>query len=245
MSSELPLLLPAIFWLSFGVVVVVIQYRLGPLGFLTTGDSAAPGNFGMLDQVEALKWVKENIENFGGNPSKVTIFGESAGGSSVSLHLISPLSKGLFHQAIAESGVDLCPFAVQSESAGLRFAKELAQKLACTTSDHSAMVSCIREKEAADIQKASESIQLGVTDNVRWAPVVDQKFLLDSPRSLRKNKEFEKVPLMISFTSQEGGTFLGTMVNMSFGLMESVDYGVSPALFNAFLTKFAQSFSSR
>ena len=228
-----------------GVVVVVIQYRLGPLGFLTTGDSAAPGNLGMLDQVEALKWVKDNIENFGGNPSKVTIFGESAGGSSVSLHLISPLSKGLFHQAIAESGVDLCPFAVQSESAGLRSAKELAQKLACTTSDHSAMVSCIREKEAADIQKASESIQLGVTDNVRWAPVVDQKFLLDSPRNLRKNKEFEKVPLMISFTSQEGGTFLGTMVNMSFGLMESVDYGVSPALFNAFLTKFAQSFSSR
>ena len=107
-----------------GVVVVVIQYRLGPFGFLTIGDSAAPGNFGMLDQVEALKWVKDNIEYFGGDSSKVTIFGESAGGSSVGLHLLSPLSKGLFHRAIAESGVDVCPWATQSTSFGLGFAKE-------------------------------------------------------------------------------------------------------------------------
>ena len=91
------------------------------LGFLTTGDTAAPGNFGMLDQVEALKWVQDNIENFGGNPNKVTIFGVSAGGSSVSLHLLSPLSKGLFHQAITESGVDLSPFAIQPTSFWSRF----------------------------------------------------------------------------------------------------------------------------
>ena len=79
-----------------GVVVVIIQYRLGPFGFLTTGDSEAPGNYGMLDQVEALKWVHENIKYFGGNPSKVTIFGQSAGGSSVGLHLLSPLTRDLF-----------------------------------------------------------------------------------------------------------------------------------------------------
>ncbi|XP_078377736.1 cocaine esterase-like [Oculina patagonica] len=113
----------------YGVVVVVIQYRLGPFGFLTTGDLAAPGNYGMLDQVEALKWVKENIEHFGGDPNKVTIFGVSAGGTSVALHLLSPLSQGLFHQAIAESGVDLSSFAIQPVSYGLRFAEELAQKL--------------------------------------------------------------------------------------------------------------------
>ena len=65
----------------------------------------------MLDQVEALKWVNKNIENFGGDPSKVTIFGTSAGGTGVTLHLLSPLSEGLFHQAIAESGVDLRTFA--------------------------------------------------------------------------------------------------------------------------------------
>ena len=138
-----------------GVVIVVIQYRLGPFGFLTTGDSAAPGNLGMLDQVEALKWVNKNIENFGGDPSKVTIFGTSAGGTSVTLHLLSPLSEGLFHQAIAESGVDLSTFATQPVSYGLRFAKELAQNLDCATSDHSEMVACIRSKKGEETQNAS------------------------------------------------------------------------------------------
>ena len=110
-----------------GVVVVVIQYRLGTFGFLTTGDSAAPGNYGMLDQVAALKWVKDNIKNFGGDPGKVTIFGLSAGGSSVSLHLLSPLSEGLFHQVIAESGVDLSPFAIQPTSLGLAIPMSLLE----------------------------------------------------------------------------------------------------------------------
>ena len=81
----------------------------------------------MLDQVEALKWVKDNNANFGGNLNKVTIFGQSAGATSVSLQLLTPLSNGLFHQAIAESGVDLIPFGNQPISEGL------AQKLDCRT----------------------------------------------------------------------------------------------------------------
>ena len=222
-----------------GVVVVTIQYRLGPLGFLTTGDSAAPGNLGMLDQVQALKWVQENIKDFGGDPNKVTIFGVSAGGSSVSLHLLSPLSKGLFHQVIAESGVDLSPFATQPVSFGLRFAKELAQKLDCTSNNHETMVACIREKKGEDIQKAADSIFHGFTDYVRWAPVVDNHFLLDTPQNLRKKGEFQKLKLMISFTSQEGGSSLGYMANFSFGMAASVDDGVSTSFFKEFVKKLA------
>ena len=228
-----------------GVVVVIVQYRLGPFGFLTTGDSAAPGNYGMLDQVEALKWVKENIANFGGNPSKVTIFGQSAGGTSVGLHLLSPLSRDLFHQAIPESGVDLSPFAIQPMSFGLRFTEELAQKLNCGSSDHSAMVSCMRSKTASDMQKAAESIKFSFINYINWAPVVDKNFLHDTPQVLRKKGEFKQVPLIIAFTSHEGASFLGDMVNDSFGLMENVDNGVSPTLFKSFLTKFAQAQDSR
>ena len=222
-----------------GVVVVVIQYRLGPFGFLTTGDSAAPGNFGMLDQVEALKWVKENIENFGGNPSKVTIFGQSAGGTSVSLHLLSPLSESLFHQAIAESGVDLSPFSTHPVSFGVNHTKVLAEKLKCTTRDHSAMVTCIRQKNASEIKEADDSVNYAVvTDYLNWAPVVDNNFLCDTPRNLRAKKEFKKVNLMIVFNSQEAANSLPALAKL-LGSMEDVNDGVSPLFFKAFITKLA------
>ncbi|KAG2470099.1 MTHSD protein, partial [Polypterus senegalus] len=93
---------------AFGnVVVVIIQYRLGILGFLSTGDNQALGNLGLYDQLAALRWVQDNIVNFGGNPNSVTLFGESAGAMSVSIHALSPLSAGLFHRIISQSGVIL------------------------------------------------------------------------------------------------------------------------------------------
>ena len=79
---------------SQGVVVVTFNYRLGPLGFLSTGDIHRPGNYGLLDPRMALEWGKTNIEKFGGDPSRITIFGQSAGAASVGLHTLSPRSKG-------------------------------------------------------------------------------------------------------------------------------------------------------
>lgn len=77
-------------------VYVSFNYRLGPLGFYSTGDSTLPGNYGLKDQVFALQWVQKNIEKFGGNPNSVTITGISSGGASVHLHYFSPLSKGTY-----------------------------------------------------------------------------------------------------------------------------------------------------
>ncbi|XP_021511021.1 acylcarnitine hydrolase-like isoform X2 [Meriones unguiculatus] len=98
------------------VVVVTIQYRLGVPGFFSTGDQHARGNWGYLDQVAALRWVQQNIAHFGGNPDQVTIFGESAGGTSVSSHVVSPMSQGLFHRAIMESGVAVLPDLISDSS---------------------------------------------------------------------------------------------------------------------------------
>ncbi|XP_061496509.1 putative inactive carboxylesterase 4 [Anopheles gambiae] len=105
-SAQLEQRNPARFMTWRRVIVVTFQYRLGVFGFLSTGDRSAPGNFGMKDQVMVLRWVKKNIRAFGGDPNRVTIFGESVGGSSVQYQMLSPLSRGLFHRAVSMGGSD-------------------------------------------------------------------------------------------------------------------------------------------
>ncbi|XP_047106565.1 venom carboxylesterase-6-like [Schistocerca piceifrons] len=109
------------------VIFVGINYRLGLLGFLSTNDDVVPGNMGLKDQVEALRWVQRNIAAFGGDPDKVTIFGQSAGGASIHYHVLSPMSKGLFKNAIAMSGSALNPWAFSRNATdrAVRFAGTL------------------------------------------------------------------------------------------------------------------------
>ena len=188
----------------WGVVLVTIQYRLGPFGFVTTGDSVAPGNYGMLDQIEALKWVQENIRDFGGDPSKVTIFGESAGGSSVGLHVLSPRSKGLFHRAIAISGVELSPYGIGSNTTAVAHTNELASSLGCRTDENTEIIECLRSVEAHKLLSGRPNL---------WRPVVDGDFLPDTPENLRKSGKFNQVTLMAGFTSQEGAYFFPTYID--------------------------------
>ncbi|CAG7825414.1 unnamed protein product, partial [Allacma fusca] len=94
------------------IVLVTINYRLGALGFLTTGDNIIPGNLGLKDQVLALKWTRRNIKYFLGDPKQVTIGGSSAGGSAVTHHICSPMSAGLFSRGIAMSGTLHTPWSV-------------------------------------------------------------------------------------------------------------------------------------
>ncbi|CAH1981039.1 unnamed protein product [Acanthoscelides obtectus] len=101
------------------VILVSMQYRVASLGFLYFGTSDVPGNAGMFDQMMALQWIKDNIAHFGGNPNNITLFGESAGAVSVSLHLLSPLSRNLFSQAIMQSGSPTAPWAIISREESL------------------------------------------------------------------------------------------------------------------------------
>ena len=116
-----------------GVVLVSINYRLGPLGFLAHPALSAEdrhnssGNYGLLDSIEALKWVQQNIEFFGGDPDNVTLFGQSAGSSSVCYLLTSPLSKGLFHKAIGQSAACMDQTAGAADSSGTLRGAELAK----------------------------------------------------------------------------------------------------------------------
>merc|ERR1712055_1152185 len=133
------------------MVLVSIQYRVGPLGFMCLPDDEIPGNAGLLDQLLALEWVHDHIADFGGDPDRVTIMGESAGSASVTYHMISPLSQPYFHQAIAESGSALSSWAFDSEPE--EHAKYIAGGfLGCPTESIKDMVNCIKnEKTARDI----------------------------------------------------------------------------------------------
>ncbi|XP_053459633.1 cocaine esterase-like isoform X1 [Nycticebus coucang] len=178
------------------VVVVTIQYRLGVLGFFSTGDKHATGNWGFLDQVAALHWVQQNIAHFGGNPDRVTIFGESAGGTSVSLHVISPMSKGLFHGAIMESGVALLPSLMASSSD--KVSMMVANLSACDQVDSEALVGCLRGKSEEEILAISKAFKI-------IPGVVDGSFLPKHPEELLASADFQPVPSIIGVNNDEYG----------------------------------------
>ncbi|XP_051025143.1 pyrethroid hydrolase Ces2e-like isoform X2 [Acomys russatus] len=181
------------------VVVVTIQYRLGILGFFSTGDQHAKGNWGFLDQVAALHWVQQNIAHFGGNPDQVTIFGNSAGGTSVSFHVVSPMSQGLFHRAIMESGVALLPRLISNTSEVI--STMVANLSACAASNSEALVRCLRGKSEAEI--------LAINKVFRIIPgVVDGEFLPSHPQELLASADFHPVPSIIGVNNDEFGWIL-------------------------------------
>ncbi|XP_048829098.1 carboxylesterase 3 [Brienomyrus brachyistius] len=182
------------------VVVVVIQYRLGILGFLSTGDEHARGNWGFLDQIAALQWVQANIESFGGDPQSVTIFGDSAGGISASLLVLSPLSSGLFHKVICQSGV--ATVQILSTNSPLFLAKAVANLTACDSDSTEHLVRCMRQKTEEDIIQATKAKKtiLGST--------VDGYFLEKPIEDVFKSQEFPKVPILLGMTNHEFGWIL-------------------------------------
>ncbi|KAM7011214.1 fatty acyl-CoA hydrolase precursor, medium chain-like [Passerculus sandwichensis] len=179
------------------VVVVTIQYRLGIAGYFSTGDEHARGNWGYLDQVAALRWIQENIMHFGGDPGSVTIFGESAGGISVSALVLSPLAKGLFHKAISESGTAAQGFFTDQP-------KEDAQKIAavsgCEKSSSAAMVECLRGKTEEELLQIKQKM-----DFVSISACVDGVFFPKSPMELLSEKSINGVPYIIGVNNCEFG----------------------------------------
>lgn len=125
------------------LVVVTISYRLGAFGFLALGTEDAAGNQGLKDQALALQWIRKNIAHFGGDPSKVTIAGLSAGGHCVTAHMISPISQGLFANVIAVSGA--IAWQKKLTTNNLPVAAGLAERLNCTTTTVADVLSCLKE----------------------------------------------------------------------------------------------------
>lgn len=123
---------------------------------MSTGDSQAYGNWGLLDQLAALQWVKENIESFGGDPGSVTLFGEDSGAASASLLTMSPLAKGLFHRVIALSGNAICAQYIQQNPRGATL--ELARRLKCSGNGSLELLDCLRRIPIQDFVKKSNDM---------------------------------------------------------------------------------------
>uniref|UniRef100_A0A182JHM9 Carboxylic ester hydrolase n=1 Tax=Anopheles atroparvus TaxID=41427 RepID=A0A182JHM9_ANOAO len=195
--------------LEKNIVLVVIQYRLGPLGFLSTGTANIPGNVAMLDTILALEWVSQNIRFFGGDSTLVTIFGESAGGAAVTALLYSPLVRdGLFHRAIVQSGSIFAPWATcrSPRNGGL----DIARRVNCDRPAES-MEDCLRAVPAMRLMEAYEehkNNQFNITGlpDVAGACIVigeASPFMPKHPKTVARNA-IRNVELMAGTVSQEG-----------------------------------------
>ncbi|XP_039294745.1 venom carboxylesterase-6 isoform X1 [Nilaparvata lugens] len=190
------------------IIYVNFNYRLGPLGFMSTGDKVLPGNLGLKDQVAALKWIRDNIRQFGGNPDSVTIEGISAGGVSVHYQYLSPLSRGLFHKGISGSGAVLNPWALVDSVP--QKTRKLASSLGCPTANSADLVACLQTRPAEMIVKqVPQFMPFLYNPYSPFGPVVEPEgvkdaFLSRHPYDIIKDGQTARVPWLAGFTTEEG-----------------------------------------
>uniref|UniRef100_A0A3Q2YHC5 Neuroligin-4, X-linked-like n=1 Tax=Hippocampus comes TaxID=109280 RepID=A0A3Q2YHC5_HIPCM len=209
---------------SYGnVIVITLNYRLGVLGFLSTGDQAAKGNYGLLDQIQALRWVKENIAAFGGDPNRVTVFGSGAGASCVSLLTLSHYSEDLFHRAIIQSGSALASWAVNYQPS--KYARQLGERVGCGIDDSTQLVACLQGRSYREL------VEQHVTPakyHTAFAPVIDGDVIPDDPQILMEQGEFLNYDVMLGVNQGEGVKFVEGIVDSEDGVTaEDFDFAVS------------------
>lgn len=190
------------------VVLVTFNYRLGTLGFLSSNTKEAPGNAGFKDQVLVLKWVKLHINKFGGDPNSVTLLGYGAGGIGASLHLVSPMSRNLFHKAIIMSGATTAQWRIPS--AQISLLKKQARLVNCTDPSIHNMVTCLKSTSYLQLANSlrflfdfGEGIPF-----LLWKPVIEsdfgqERFLIEDPVDSFKNGNFMKIPIISGITRDE------------------------------------------
>nr|XP_055233367.1 carboxylesterase 4A-like isoform X2 [Gorilla gorilla gorilla] len=191
------------------VVLVFLQHRLGIFGFLSTDDSHARGNWGLLDQMAALRWVQENIAAFGGDPGNVTLFGQSAGAMSISGLMMSPLVSGLFHRAISQSGTALFRLFITRNP--LKVAKKVAHLAGCSHNSTQILVNCLRALSGAKVMRVSNKmrfLQLNFQTDPEeiissMSPVVDGVVIPDDPLVLLTQGQVSSVPYLLDVNNLE------------------------------------------
>lgn len=200
------------FLLQKHVVLVTFNYRLGALGFLSLKDPAlrVPGNAGLRDQLMAIKWVKENVANFGGDPNNITLFGESAGAASVHYHMNNEHSRGLFHKAILMSGCIYNNWALAPDK---NWAQRLGAKLGLETDDEAALLAFLQKVEPEQLVLAQEKLlteeekldqTMAATIPMVESYASEQGFIVGDPLKAAKKAWGNEIDILIGGCSNEG-----------------------------------------
>ncbi|XP_033992229.1 neuroligin-2-like [Trematomus bernacchii] len=192
------------------------------IGFLSTGDQSAKGNYGLLDQIQALRWLNENIGHFGGDPERITIFGSGAGASCVNLLILSHHSEGLFHRAIAQSGTAISSWSVNYQP--LKYTKILARKVGCTYTETADLVDCLRRKNFREL--VDQDIQ-PARYHIAFGPVVDGDVVPDDPEILMQQGEFLNYDILIGVNQGEGLKFVDDSEDNDGITAAAFDYTIS------------------
>jgi para-nitrobenzyl esterase len=213
-----------------GVVLVSIQYRLGPLGFYAhpalAAEGSPAGNQGLLDQRLAFQWVKKNIARFGGDPDNVTLFGESAGSADVCYHVASPGSRGLFHRAVSQSGGCTVRSIAPEQAAAQIGSQMTAYAVAVGCPEGAEQLACLRQKPVSELLANAMQPMPGAGGGFdgKWTfgAVVDgpDGFLPDTPQNLFDQGKIADVPYLLGSNHDEGTTF----VLRAAGLTSEADY---------------------
>lgn len=232
------------------LLLVTVNYRLGALGFLSTGDAASSGNWGLKDQQLALRWVRQHIAAFGGDPERVTLIGQSAGAVSAHLQLMAFSSRHLFQRAVSLGGTALTLGLPHSAGTARRHAEKLATLVGCPTTASAEMVACLRGKPAAELVAHEADLKNdGLCPIITWGPVVedfadasdplDPPFLEQHPVDVMTSGLSLDVPWLAGLNLNDGGLWaakikaskqveafdanLDTLAPMCFGFNETAN----------------------
>ncbi|XP_041968426.1 cholinesterase-like [Aricia agestis] len=187
------------FLVKHGVILVSLNYRLGPYGFLCLGTPEAPGNQGLKDQLLALRWIKRNIQAFGGDPDRITVMGESAGAISVELHILSKFEK-LFDAAIIQSGSVNAPGAITTVEANVEKALKLSEKLGYERNNLDDIIKFLAKMNPLEL------IDVSLKLNTKYIPCIERNlttaFITEHPKDSQISPD-KVVPILGGFNSKE------------------------------------------
>ncbi|XP_008468779.1 esterase FE4-like isoform X1 [Diaphorina citri] len=213
------------FIMDKNIVYVAIQYRIGILGFMSFLDDVIPGNFGLKDQIFALKWVQDNIAHFGGDPSRVTIFGGSAGAAAVDYLVISPLAKGLFHNAIIQGGTATSPWAYIPQTVAKQRAEAVATLLGCPSKPTTEALACMRDIPSDNfIIVTDKFLEWDLSPLGPFSPITDSfmgagAVVPDHPLALPPNP----VNIILGYNSYEGNMIASMVCFNEFRLARDME----------------------